>query len=84
MAPRTKRVIEKEEGAMESFTDGLRERVKANLTTCPTCGRALLSRQKAAAQIGVTLPTLNSFIKGESVRSETIDKMMKWLESKPE
>lgn len=70
---------------MASFTDELRDKVRDNLTSCPTCGRPLLSRQKAAAQIGVTLPTLNSFLKGESVRSETIDKLMRWLEaSKPE
>lgn len=65
-----------------SFTDSLRDRVKAALDICPTCGgpRGSTSRENGE-RIGIPHASLWRFLRGKAPSAETIDKLVAWLEA---
>lgn len=62
-------------------TERLRERVRAKINRCPTCGR-VGSQRHAAAEMGVNKSILSRFLSGKqlTINSSTFDAMTAWVD----
>lgn len=65
----------------ESFSDGLRQRLREASRFCPTCGQPTTKGgvRALAARIGVHHSTLWRFMHGEPTKSDTIDAIVRFL-----
>lgn len=66
---------------MTTLTASLRERLRAAMGACPTCGRGgSMDQREAARRIGTSVSTICRFLQGKGVSSDFLDKLEKWLE----
>lgn len=64
-------------------TEKLRQQVRQRIGSCPTCGRSGMSLREAAKQIGppIGAPILSRFLNGNTITSDTFDRLSAWVES---
>ena len=61
------------------FTDQLRERVKASMDVCPTCGNTGMSQREVARRAGVDPATLCRFLAGGRPSAPLVDSLSEYL-----
>lgn len=63
-------------------TEVLREKVRAKMGACPTCGKNRLSLRDAAAQVGspTNATILLRFLDGKTINSDTFDRLSAWVD----
>jgi hypothetical protein len=61
------------------ITAGLRSQLAEQVKACPCCGSTTGNKTQMAAQMGLSVMSLNKFLKGGEVRSSTIDAIYNYL-----
>lgn len=69
-------ILKREES---SFTDRLRERLKARMGTCPTCGVPRMSQRDVVRLTGINPATLSRFLAGNAPSAGLVDALTEYL-----
>lgn len=62
-----------------SYTDELRTRLAEQVKACPTCGNPTGNKSQLARDVGLSTMSLNKFLNGGRVNSDTVDKVHAYL-----
>lgn len=77
--PTTRRRTTRRPAARGGITATLRSQLAEHVKPCPTCGSAGGNKSAMSREMGISIMSLNKFLKGGRVNSDTIDAVHTFL-----